>query len=293
MNQRKIRLLRLHDSPNVTRPLLAKMFQADPELLLPFRLTPQELSSHFQLPLIRATAIHQYIHHPNIMKKLDTFLHTYQLVTLFDETYPDLLRTIPDPPYVLYLQGNPDILSTSLSLSVIGTRTPSKDGYQGMRTLLPPVIEKGYTIVSGMAKGVDQYAHKLAITHGGTTIAILGSGFQHIYPKNDIDLYRKIARDHLVISEYSPDRRPQKYHFPERNRLISGLTPATFVVEARVKSGSQITVDQALEQGREVYAMPGRPLSPTSEGCHQMINDGATLVHRPEDLLSEWSEKFE
>ncbi|WP_231572578.1 DNA-processing protein DprA [Halobacillus sp. BBL2006] len=226
------------------------------------------------------------------MKKLDTDLQNYHCITIFDEAYPSTLRTIPDPPLVLYAAGNVALLDRVLSLSVVGTRKPSSYAYPAMRKILLPLIDYGFTIVSGMAQGVDQYAHQLSVESGGATIAVLGSGFHHIYPTNNIALYQRMASEHLVLSEYPPDRSPKKFHFPERNRIISGLTRATFVIEARLKSGSLITVDQALEQGRDVYAMPGLPGNPTSEGCHKMINDGAKLVHNHQDILEDWVEKF-
>lgn len=289
----KERLIRLHHSPHVTRPLLKRWLRSDPGLEQAFNQSPHDLSSTLNIPLKRATIIYKHIHDPNIMKKVDHFLKSYIIITWFDQSYPPLLKTIPDPPLVLYLIGDASLIHSSKGLSVIGTRTPSRDAYSAMKGILIPIIHQGFVLVSGMAKGIDQYAHHLSINNGGKTIAILGSGFHHIYPRNDISLYHRLASEQLVISEYPPDRSPQKYHFPERNRLISGLTWSTFVVEARMRSGSLITVDQALEQGREVFAMPGRPGSPTSEGCHQMINDGAKLVHSSLDLLIDWSEKFE
>ncbi|TGB04819.1 DNA-processing protein DprA [Halobacillus salinus] len=288
-----LRLALLHHSPHVTRRLLRKWLRKDRELASALQMSISDLATYLQIPIERASKIHHHIHHPNIMKKVDIFLSNYQFIPFYDPLFPPLLKTIPDPPVVLYALGDPHLMHTSKSLSVIGTRTPSKEAFSSMTYILSPIIHNGYTVVSGMAKGVDQYAHRLAIRQKGRTIAVLGSGFEHIYPRNDIALYQELAKEHLIISEYPPDQAPRKYHFPERNRLISGLTPSTFVVEARVRSGSLITVDQALEQGRNVYAMPGRPGSPTSEGCHQMINDGAKLVHQASDMLSEWSEKFE
>lgn len=287
------RLVTLHHSPHVTRPLLRRWVRRDPELIESLSLPKEKLATFLDIPLERSSNIHRHINQPYIMKKVDYFLSSYQVIPFFDPMFPPLLKTIPDPPLLLYVLGNPHLMHVSKSLSVIGTRTPSAQAFPSMKYILSPLIQRGYTLVSGMAKGVDQYVHKLSIEQGGHTIAVLGSGFEHIYPRNDIALYQQLAQEQLVISEYPPDSKPKKYHFPERNRLISGLTPSTFVVEARLRSGSLITVDQALEQGRNVYAMPGRPGSPTSEGCHQMINDGAKLVHSASDMLLEWSEKFE
>ncbi|WP_241655916.1 DNA-processing protein DprA [Halobacillus litoralis] len=293
MVTRRERLICLHDSPHVSRPLLKRLLRLDDQLLLPFSCSSKELAHILQIPVARSTSIIQHINDPNIMKKLDKYQQNISLLTWFDHGYPSLLRSIPDPPLVLYFKGDHTLLNAPLSLSVIGTRKPSPYAFTAMKAVLLPIIRSRCTIVSGMAKGIDQYAHTLASEHQGRTIAVLGSGFQHIYPTNDLTLYDRLVREHLVISEYPPDRPPKKYHFPERNRIISGLTPATFVIEARVKSGTLITVDQALEQGRDVYALPGPAGSPTSEGCHKMINEGAKLVHTYHDILEDWLEKFE
>ncbi|MFZ0371237.1 MAG: DNA-processing protein DprA [Halobacillus sp.] len=292
MQSVKENLIRLHHSPQVTRPLLRKMFQIDPQLQFPFTSTPEQISRLLSIPLPRATSIFHHIHDTNIMRKLDNHLQKYECVTLMDDLYPTLLKAIPDSPFVLYMTGNTQLLTNPLALSVVGTRTPSSYSLPAMKSILIPLIHLGFTLVSGMAKGIDQYAHHLASRNNGTTIAVLGSGFDHIYPTNDIALYQYLSEKQLVISEYPPDRKAEKYHFPERNRIISGLTGATFVVEARLRSGSLITVDQALEQGRDVYAMPGLAGKATSEGCHKMINQGAKLVHSYKDILEEWLEKI-
>ncbi|ARI77493.1 DNA-processing protein DprA [Halobacillus mangrovi] len=292
MIKRRENLIRLHSSPNVTRALIRKLLQVDPHLHSPFTLSPRSLSLLTKIKESRAAAIHNYLNDYNIMKKLDTVLQKIHCLTIFDNNYPPLLRSIPDPPLVLYAVGNLQLLEYSPSLSVVGTRKPSSYAYPSMKKILIPLIQEGFTLVSGMAQGVDQFAHHLAVAYNGTTIAVLGSGFHHIYPTNDIALYQRLVSKHLVLSEYPPDRPAKKFHFPERNRIISGLTSGTFVVEARVKSGSLITVDQALEQGKDVYAMPGLPGNPMSEGCHKMINDGAKLVHSHHDILEDWKEKI-
>ncbi|SDO84847.1 DNA processing protein [Halobacillus aidingensis] len=293
MKDRRTRLLLLHDSSHMTRPLLRKLLQNDPSLLHPFSCTPAQLSKDVSIPLSRAQSILRHITDPNIMKKLDKYDQKYTIITLFDHIYPENLKTIPDPPYVLYTEGDVSLFHSPLSISVIGTRRPSSYAFPAMKSVLIPLIQSGFTIVSGMAQGIDQLAHTLAAEYNGKTIAVLGSGFQHIYPKNNPLLYRSLTENHLVVSEYPPDCPPKKYHFPERNRLIAGLTPSTFVIEARLKSGTLITVDQALEQGKDVYALPGPAGRVTSEGCHKMINEGAKLVHTYHDILEDWLEKFE
>ncbi|CDQ19754.1 DNA-processing protein DprA [Halobacillus karajensis] len=290
MENRRRRLILLHLCPQVTRPLLKKLMKMDPSLLYPFSCTPLDFSTQLSIPFSRAQAVIKHVNNHNIMKKLDIYEQYFTILTCFDNQYPPQLRLIPDPPYVLYVQGDPTLFTSPLSISVIGTRNPSSYALPTMKKVLLPLIHSGFTIVSGMALGIDQFAHSLALENKGKTIAVLGSGFQHIYPKNNLYLYKKMVENHTVISEYPPDVPARRYQFPERNRLISGLTPSTFVIEARLKSGTLITVDQALEQGKDVYALPGPAGSATSEGCHKMINDGAKLVHTYQDILEDWLE---
>lgn len=212
----------------------------------------------------------------------------YATITIVDENYPTVLKQIKDPPIVLYGLGNLSLLSHTPIISVIGTREPSKEARLKTEFIVKPLIESDWLIVSGMAKGIDSYAHHLALNHQGKTIAVLGGGFKHIYPKQNIDLFKKIVEHGLVLSEYPPHIPPARYHFPERNRIISGLSFGTLVIEAKEKSGTLITVDQALDQGREVYAVPGSPLVLQSKGCHQMIQDGAKLVIHAEDIIEDW-----
>ncbi|MCA1023053.1 DNA-processing protein DprA [Halobacillus litoralis] len=293
MNSKRTRLIGLHSLSVLSRARLRKLLTSDPDLDFLTHLSPEQFALLTQIPIRTSRMVYQRLKDPNIMKKLDNNLRRYTIFTWFDECYPSMLRTIPDPPLVLYIEGDPDILSAPFSLSVIGTRKPSSYAYPAMKKVLRPLIHHGALIVSGMAYGIDQYAHTLAVQNGGKTAAVLGSGFEHIYPSNNLSLYKQMTDHHIVISEYPPHMPPKKYHFPERNRLISGLSPATFVIEAKMKSGTMITVDQALEQGRSVYALPGPAGSLTSEGCHHLINEGAKLVHTYHDIAEDWFEKFE
>ncbi|UOQ43065.1 DNA-processing protein DprA [Halobacillus salinarum] len=285
MNEFRQRLIHLQAIPAVTRTLLRKIVKVDPQLVDIYSLSPEKISSTYLIKDQRARIIYKSLHDPNIMKKLDEILQPYSAVTLFDDNFPPLLQAIPDPPFVLYCFGNDELLHHDPSLSVVGTRTPSKDAYPSMEKILLPLVREGFLLVSGLARGIDQLAHSLAVNHNGKTIAVLGSGFKHIYPANDLSLVKKLSENQLIVSEYPPFTPPKKFHFPERNRIISGLTPATLVVEARERSGSLITVDQALEQGRDVFAMPGPVYRETSTGCNQLIQQGAQLVHSYHDLI--------
>lgn len=214
----------------------------------------------------------------------------YPVITIFEKSYPTSLRHIPDPPLVIYYRGDPSLFQANPNLSVVGTRYPSREAYQVMKKLLTPVVRNKWCIISGMAKGVDSMAHQIAIDEESPTIAVLGSGFRHVYPQESLPLYEQISRNYLVISEYPPQTKPKRYYFPERNRIISGLGFATLVIEAKQKSGTMITVDQALEQGKEVFTVPGSILAKTSEGCHQLIKEGAKVVTSPDDILTEWQQ---
>lgn len=211
------------------------------------------------------------------------------IITEEDETYPDSLRVIPDAPLVLYLVGDVTLLQSEFMLSVIGARRPSEEAFQKLSHITTPLIEAGWIIVSGLAYGIDSFAHQLTVRRNERTIAVLGGGFFHIYPKAHIPLCRRIAKDGLLLSEYPPSVQPRKHHFPERNRIISGISKGTLVVEAAEKSGTMITVDQALEQGKDIYAIPGSPLIPQTIGCNRLIQDGAKLVTNATDIIEEWA----
>ncbi len=206
--------------------------------------------------------------------------------TIFDENYPALLRQIYDPPWVLYGIGNFSLIHTK-QIGVVGTRYPTKLGEKSIEKILPSLIDNQWTIVSGLAKGIDSLAHEQTIAHNGYTVAVLGSGLQYPYPPSNLELFQEICKNHLVISEYPPNVPPAKWQFPARNRIISGLSKAILVVEAQERSGSLITADQALEQGRDVYAVPGPIFSPKSDGTNFLIQQGAKLIRSAEDILIE------
>lgn len=251
-------------------------------------LPPSQLSKLLLLSTKNAAIFYADLHNETLKDQIKRDVNNFTVITIVDENYPHVLKPIKDPPFVLYALGNPLLLQLSPSLSVIGTRNPSNEAMLKMKLLVKPLIEKNWLIVSGMAKGIDSYAHKLALGYRNNTIAVLGGGFNHIYPKQNTMLYKQIAEKGLVLSEYPPDVPPKRFHFPERNRIISGLSFGTLVIEATERSGTLITVDQALDQGREVYAVPGSPLIPQTKGCHQMIQDGAKLVQNVQDITEDW-----
>ncbi|MGB0756981.1 MAG: DNA-processing protein DprA [Patescibacteria group bacterium] len=208
-------------------------------------------------------------------------------VTLEDEAYPKLLKEIPDAPPVLYYKG--DLGDDELLLSVVGTRKMSPYGKQVVETLVPSAIRAGATIVSGLALGVDAHAHTTCLTRNGRTIAVLASGLDtnSIYPSHNRFIAKKIISEGgLLVSERPIGATPLKTHFPQRNRIIAGLSQATLVIEAAQKSGANITAYQALEYNRSVGAVPGSMFSPLSTGCHALLQKGAAVVSSADDVLS-------
>lgn len=207
-----------------------------------------------------------------------------RFVDIHDPAYPERLRNIPDPPYSLYYRGELPKDSRP-SLAVIGARMATQYGRREGRRFCERLAAQGIQIVSGMAMGIDGIAGCAALDAGGTSFAVLGNGADICYPAQNRELYDRLICQGGVISEYPPGTSPQARLFPMRNRIISGLTDAVFVVEAKSRSGTLITVDMALDQGREVFAMPGRVCDALSYGCNRLISQGATIATCPEDIL--------
>ena len=203
-----------------------------------------------------------------------------------DEAYPAPLRTIPDPPGVLFVRGQWRPLDR-LSVAIVGTRHASRYGHSQADRLAAGLVRAGLTVVSGLARGIDGDAHRAALRAGGRTVGVLGGGVLNIYPPEHGELAELVAAQGALLSEAPPLRQPLSGAFPQRNRLISGLSLGVIVVEAAERSGALITARHALEQGREVFAVPGQADSRTSRGCHQLIRDGAKLVVCLDDVLEE------
>ncbi len=200
--------------------------------------------------------------------------------------YPHRLRSIPDPPAVLFIKGSPEVLKGS-SVAVIGSRRCSLYGRKAARKLAGGLSAAGVCVVSGLARGIDAESHRGAILHCGRTAAVLGGGLDSIYPAEHSALAETIARCGCLLSEYPPGVRPTRYSFPERNRIISGLSDAVVVVEAGERSGTMITVGTALDQGRDVYAVPGEIGRSTSAGTNRLIRDGAGIILSAEEFLQD------
>lgn len=208
------------------------------------------------------------------------------LIAVDSERYPDLLRRLPDPPVALFVQGRVELLDLP-QLAVVGSRNPTAGGRQTAQEFGRYLAAAGLAITSGLALGIDTAAHRGALQGRGTTIAVTGTGLARVYPASNRDLAHQIAVDGALVSEFPPDTPPKAAHFPRRNRLISGLSLGTLVVEAALKSGSLITARLALEQGREVFAVPGSIHNPLARGCHTLIREGAKLVETAQDIIEE------
>jgi DNA processing protein len=200
--------------------------------------------------------------------------------------YPKLLQQIPDPPALLFVQGDINLLS-KWQLAVVGSRNPSASGRDTAFEFARYLAQGDIVITSGLAAGIDAAAHKGALAASGKTIAVIGTGLDRVYPAAHRDLAHHIAQNGAIVSEFPLGTPPKAENFPRRNRIISGLSLGTLVVEAAVKSGSLITARMAMEQGREVFAIPGSIHNPLSRGCHQLIREGAKLVETANDIIEE------
>jgi len=208
-----------------------------------------------------------------------------QKITIKDKNYPELLKKIYDPPQELYISGELR-KEEKYPIAIVGTRKISNYGQEMTRLFAEALAEAGITIISGLALGVDGLAHRIALEKNSRTIAVLGSGLNVIYPSAHKELFKKIIESGgAVISEYSPNTSPTKKTFPARNRIVSGLSLGVLVIDAPKKSGALITARTAIEQGREVFVVPGRINDFNSEGCNYLIKMGARLVTDPEEII--------
>lgn len=209
-----------------------------------------------------------------------------RLLKYTDKDYPKNLLNIYNPPSFLYIKGDLNA-DDCKSVAVVGSRNPDRYGSAVTEKLVEDLVANGFTIISGMAKGIDTVAHKAALKHGGRTIAVLGSGLDCIYPYENRKLYHEISQNGAITTEYGLGTKPESVNFPRRNRIISGLAAGVLVVQAAENSGSLITADFALEQNREVFAVPGSIYNSLSSGTNRLIQRGAKLVSEINDILTE------
>ena len=209
-----------------------------------------------------------------------------KVVTILDDEYPEGLKNIYDPPAVLFIKGSLESLKTA-GVGIVGSRKCSVYGRRIAEKLGFDLASLGITVISGLAMGIDASGHRGALKAGGRTIAVMGSGFKHIYPESSRNIYRDIQHSGAVVTEYTSSIRPDRCTFPRRNRIISALSEGVVVVEAASRSGALITSDYALEHGKEVFAVPGQIDSLSSAGTNRLIQDGAKLITKVEDILEE------
>lgn len=211
----------------------------------------------------------------------------HHILPLASDDYPSLLKQITDPPLILFVIGDKTILQ-SQQLAMVGARSATPTGIGTAEHFARALAQAGITITSGLALGIDGASHQGAISANGKTIAVIGSGFNHIYPRTHKTLAHEISHRHgALVSEFSLNQKPLACHFPRRNRIIAGMSLGVLVVEAALKSGSLITARHAVENGRDVFAIPGLIHQPLSRGCHFLIKQGAKLIETPEDVLEE------
>ncbi len=249
--------------------------------------SPRQLMQLEGIDQKRARLIKNGVNESFVKKQLSYLSQTdARLISYWDEAYPRSLKAIYDPPAFLFAEGDTTLLEAP-SLAIVGTRVPSEYGKQVTHALTGELCRRGFVIASGFARGVDTVAHKAALNAGGKTLAVLGNGLDVIYPSENRALLEAFGRRGLRISEYPFGTKPDSGNFPKRNRIISGLSRGVLVVEAGEKSGALLTAMYALDQNREVFAVPGPVTSPKSAGTNNLIQQGAKLVRSVEDILAE------
>ncbi len=289
MDEWKDRLVHLDHCRGMTWKGMYRIVKDDPELRRIYSRPAEYWKNVLSLESPNLQIFVKDLHDP----KLHQLPSLYEQDRIFclsflDKEYPNTLTNIYQQPWILYAKGNVNLLTHQRILAIIGTRMPTQYGNDVLKVLVPDFVSAGISIVSGLAKGIDSLAHKITLAHGGDCIAVIGGGLYHIYPRENMHLSHMIMQNGLVLSEYPPVLRPKPWHFPMRNRLISGLSRAILVVESKQKSGTFITVERGLEQGKDIYAVPGSIFSEPSSGTNAWIKEGAKLVTHANDIISDW-----
>lgn len=250
------------------------------------RLTLQEIFTLTELSVAAQTKIRVAVRSGELRRAYN-LVKQYQVVTLADDAYPELLREIAQPPLCLFFQGDYTLINRAC-VAIVGSRELTRYGKQVLATWLPHLVSAQLVTVSGLARGTDEAVHRETMAQAGQTIAVIGTGVDVAYPKRRDNLQTQISQQGLILSEYLPWEPPAKHHFPERNRIIAGLARVTVVVEARQQSGSLITANVALDENRVVMAIPGSVTSPLSEGTNTLIAAGAIPLTSPAQILAEY-----
>jgi len=282
--------LALHKASGIASGTLNQLIQhfPDPEELF----HSADALKTLELTAVRRKALQKAICQPD-WESVEKHLQWAQadenhILLLTQNDYPELLKQIDRPPAILFIKGQRSVLN-NIQLAMVGSRNPTIDGNEIARQFAHHLAQNGMVITSGMALGIDAQSHYGALQAHGKSIAIAGTGLDRIYPARHKDLAWQLIEQGAIVSEYPLGTGPMKHHFPQRNRIISGLSVGTLVIEAALKSGSLITAKTALDQGREVFAIPGSIHNPLARGCHQLIKSGAKLVETAEDILEELS----
>ena len=282
--------LALHQGSGIGPATFGQLFKHFPKPQLLFD-SPESVAK-LDLKPAQINSIKKAIQHPNwdaVEQELLWAEKTENHILLQTQPeYPELLKQIHSPPPLLFIKGQVSVLN-EIQLAIVGSRNPSVDGHETARQFAHHLAQYGMVITSGMALGIDAQSHYGALDANGKSIAVAGTGLDRIYPARHKDLAWQLIEKGAIVSEYPLGTGPMKHNFPQRNRIISGLSVGTLVVEAALKSGSLITAYSALEQAREVFAIPGSIHNPLSRGCHKLIKSGAKLVETAEDILEELS----
>lgn len=282
------RFLALHYVFPVPLNKIKPLLEYDPELTKLETMKPSLLASIGKISQNRAIKLREmYLKYVEIPLLQIYEKHSISPIIYTNPNYPPNLLNLYDPPAVLYIKGDINLLLNDKKLAIIGSREASEYSKSSIEKILPPLIQKDFVIVSGLAKGADTLAHEITMQYGGNTIAVLGTGFFHVYPKQNENLAHKMSKNQLLVTEYPPYITPKKWNFPMRNRIISGLSQGVVITEAKEKSGTVSTMEHALENGKEIFAIPGSIFSPLSAGPHHLILEGAKPVWDGHQILEE------
>ncbi|HEY4624194.1 DNA-processing protein DprA [Solibacillus sp. FSL R7-0668] len=282
------KLLRLHYIHPLPWHKIQHLLTLIPDLDELCNVSPTILALHLNIKQSTAVSIIE-LYNKMQATSLQPYYEKHQInaIPYTSACYPQRLKELFDPPAVIYAKGNISLLQEPRMMAVIGARIATSYSENALKLLIPPLIQQEFVIVSGLAKGADRLAHEAAIRYGGKTIAVLGHGLFHSYPKENDELHRYMTEHQLVMTEYPPYVGVQKWHFPARNRIISGLSEALLVTEAKLKSGTLITTELALEQGKDVFVVPGNIFSELSQGTNKLIKEGAIPVWDGHQMLAE------
>lgn len=284
----RIILFGLHELEGVGWKTMLQLVNRFPDLQVLFELSAAEIAAQGIRTSV-AEGIASQFRHAFIEERLQLYMkQSIQILTILDEEYPQILKEIAQPPWVLYVKGKPALLNGRL-LGMVGTRTPTLYGKKIAEEWAAALSRAGFGIVSGLARGIDSKAHIGALQGKSKTVAVLGCAINQIYPRENALLFRNIEQEGVIISEYPIGTGMKPGMFPQRNRIIAGLSLGVTVVEAAEDSGSLITVEFALEESRDVFAIPGPINSRVSSGVHRLLKDGAKLVTRVEEIVDDYN----